>query len=1271
MNAAVFDCFFLTIEDAWRAAEAQQIVVGADGRPRLQYCYYDGSLTDISLPYLIQVSSERFVEFFSHNSLPIPGKIAISQNGHVAFNDMPADVVDEICRYRATYKLAESVHFDTYFVDPLLALNVAKQRNRVFCGHPTIDGLQICYYRGELPAHDLDNLIHLELDDFEDFFMRSRLRIPENIQIPDGLEPELQSAVRQAIAKAVESVKQRRAMLTGQLANKAKAMRPGAVGKRPRMFILGNRLTTVMQYSAKGIAQAFADLGWKTLFHIEANDMEGSNVVDMLERYIEFAPHACFFVNNQSNGFLHDDVINLLWWQDLMPQLKNRQLLTWREQDFNFSISPQFDRYLADCGARQVERLHFAFDEAVFHPQVSGERAERVVFVGSSYLPVVNFANAQHCQAIDALLAVMERGGTFDEATIAGIAGAAGLGYEFVFWKLLHYVIRDHAVHWLCQTHAGLAVDVYGRYWEQDEAIAPYYRGELSHGQSVAEVYRNARYALVCHPFEINSQRLAEVAACGCIPLVYDCRDIAEYPHWDQHCLFFKTAADLHQILEQRLQPLRAPQAMAAHFTYRAAACHISNSAGLSRLLALAGPSREVAAPLLPERLGERMLLICDDEDTWQICQNRLNANLAALAQHRPELYQTLLPAWAGLDAKISLGLPIDDEFWRVVLTVEANEVYRLNRIDRLEHSRVIADNTRTMIRENTCCYALAGIGAGYELVSVFHATERPIAEMAEFEVPLYLVESRSDMWLLNLLLHDFAPLFAARRLLIYHGNDAAKCLEAEFARFEAALPDVVFNLDPSAAFGANAIYQRLVDARQHRAERHADNLRQVADYYALIDIDTWRDKFNEERRGELRVMGFISRFSSFLKYCMRDWLDGFERCGAQIHWCSEAENHYLSTIEHLIDDINRFKPDLILTIDHFRHEYAGIPDTLPFVNWIQDMLPSIRCNDVPPGLYDLNFVFARRWLSFNALPVYRDYPLQFLPLGFNDSQYHPLDDTTEDCDLLLVSHLEAPGKTLEPLRDPTLDLILHGGEVELMRRGVISLEQLRELYSVLERHCAGMTMAGFEEFCTLHTDKTTHDFRQLFKAHGYELSDEIIDILVCLKGNRLHFDYLNRMKYWPLDLLSRAFPHLCIRVYGKNWDAYPAFARFAQGVAENGTALNQIMNRARICLNANPGVTLHMRALEIIAAGRFMLSRQMIYDGSSLRDFFDSDAAVLYADESDLLAKVDYYINNPEQRQRIAAHALRSLAEHLSYRTLAGQVMAAAVQRFTASGGQ
>lgn len=1272
MNSAVVkDIFFLDIQDAYSEAAKQQSIIDADGLERLQYCYYDGLLTDIVLPNFIQVTADKFVEFFSHNQLPVPQLIAVSQDGVVHFNDMPVDVIDEVMLYRRQYRVPEYVHFDTYFVDPLQALNVAKQCNRVNCGHPTIDGLQICYYRGELPEHGFENLIRLELSDFEDFFVRSRLRMPENIEIPEQLEDEVKVAVKQDIASVSDAVKRKRLALMQQLLSKAKALQPRMIGKRPpRIFIPSSRLTTVMQYSSQGIAKAFTGLGWEVLFYIEANDMEGSNMVDMLEKYIDFDPHACFYVNSLNNSFMHEDVVNLVWWQDLMPQLKERQPLRWRVRDFNFSISPFFDRYLEQCQAASIGRMHFVIDDEVFHNGSDVVRLDKIVFVGSSYLPVVNPDDGQHKQALERLIAVMGGGGRFDETTVMQIAEASGLNYEFVFWKLLHYVIRDYSVKWLC-ANPGLSVDVYGRYWDQDFDIAPYYRGELKHGQAVADVYRSVRYALVCHPFEINSQRLAEVAACGCIPVMYDCRDVAEPPFWDEYCLFFKTAEDLQNILHQRLQPIKAPEGLAAQFTYRAAVKQLIDFTDIYRLINAGGLPNPEPITVLPELCGENLLLCSGLESVRQSFQVNLQSNLACLEQYRPDLHEALLTAWRRQTITIVIDQVIAEECWKISVELNGNESYRLDNIALLDHKRLIAENATLMTRENTCCYALVGLGSGYELLAAFRATELPIAEMEAFEVPVYLVESKSELWLLNLLLHDLQPLLAAPRLRIFHDANFEAELSVEFLKFEAALPDMLFNLDPKATIDAEGIFYLSVAAKQARAEQHAINLQQVADYYCGITIEQWRQKFQPERVGELRVMGFISRFSSFLKYCMRDWMDGFDRLGATTLICSESENYYLSNIEHLIDEINRFKPDLILTIDHFRHDFVGIPEAVPFVNWIQDMLPNITGNQAALKANDFTFVFSKHWLVMNNNELYQDHPFAYLPLGYNDSYYHPLPLSGYEYDFLVITHLIEPEKTFQPIRTKRNSVWRYDdNEMSLLHNGYLTEQQLQAIYGVILDYTDSLTLNEFHAFCL---DNQADRFSSVWcllqeRKPGIDITQDALNLLLAGACTRFHYDYLTIMKTRPISVLIDAGLELRMALYGRNWEKYPKFVDFAQGIAENGEVINQLMNRSKICFNGSPGTTLHMRALEIMASGAFMLSKRIYNDAAPLSEYYSDDEVAYYEDERDLVEKVEYYLGHESIRNGMAQKAYSKTVNLFSYKTIAASVLDSISGRLTNS---
>lgn len=609
----VGDLFFLNIEAAYAEALKMNPIIDDQGHSRLQYCYYDGPLTDITLENFIRISTNDFVGEFAKNKLPIPTVIVIGEGAELQKSPLPADIIEEIVKLRESdvvlearklqhhlsslpfeldeaYAELEDVNLgkyhwrDSYYIDPLLALNIAKQKNRVYCGHPTIDGLQICYYMGELPEHNIPNLIHLELADFLDFFTFGLYRLPEYLDMPVELEAELKSVVEADVAYLVSQVKHIRRQLTHQLIGNGKALKPVFVKDRPlRIFIPTSRLTTVVQYSSYYIAQEFKRQGYEVLFYIEENDMMGFNSVDYMARYIDFNPHIIFNINKPNNSFLHDDVINIVWWQDPMPVIVKHEDLNCRANDFNFSVSPVLDEHLEKCAVSNIIRQHFVIDESVFNNNNLPERADKVVFVGSSYGLAVDAQQLEQQKIISKLLEDLTGSRSISYAKIRELAHEFEVNYEFVFWKIWHYVVRDYSVKWLCRT-ANIPVEIYGRYWDNDPEVKQYYHGELAHGADVANIYKSAKYAVVSHPFEINSQRLVEVAACGCIPVVYDCRDIAEQPHWDDYCLFFKNQEDLRRIFATGATPKLNPKMLAENFTCKHAVDNFVNHSGIKEL---------------------------------------------------------------------------------------------------------------------------------------------------------------------------------------------------------------------------------------------------------------------------------------------------------------------------------------------------------------------------------------------------------------------------------------------------------------------------------------------------------------------------------------------------------------------------------------------------------------------------------------------------------------------------------------------------------------
>ena len=147
---------------------------------------------------------------------------------------------------------------------------------------------------------------------------------------------------------------------------------------------------------------------------------------------------------------------------------------------------------------------------------------------------------------------MFEAGEPFTDAVIDRLAEDFNHDRSPIFWAFLYYISRDLSVHWLCSLADEIDVEVYGPYWEEDEVVRPFYKGLLSCGEEVAAVYNEAQYTLAPHYYDLTSQRLTESAACGTIPIAYDCRYRAGTPHWEKSSLWYRTKEDIRACLTQK-----------------------------------------------------------------------------------------------------------------------------------------------------------------------------------------------------------------------------------------------------------------------------------------------------------------------------------------------------------------------------------------------------------------------------------------------------------------------------------------------------------------------------------------------------------------------------------------------------------------------------------------------------------------------------------------------------------------------------------------------
>lgn len=443
---------------------------------------------------------------------------------------------------------------DTLFFDPEEALATARRRQSVDgihirCGFP---GIQLCYALAAPVADAPGNLILIPPHGVADHFLTSRLRPPARMVFHPGDPHQCHQAWQ--LARAIRTWRrQREEYGLAQIVTQAR--QPLPPGSPLRVLLLSSRADRDSRFFAESLAQAFRELGVHAQSLFEDLQRERYTTLDWVACFQTFQPHLVVSINQLLNYWFHPDTINVIWWQDPVGQLCRNETLPLRPRDLHFSVSRELDPYLLRAGvpAERILRQGFCVDRTVFRP-LDMTRQRKVVFVGSSYankgLVAEALASADGRRLIGALQEILEAGEPLSADLAPPLARKYGYGEHAVFWFFIHYVVRDGIVRWLCQCADLLPVEIHGSpLWQQDPLVAPHYKGLAHRGQPVAALYNQAQYALVCHPFDLHSERLMEVSACGTMPVIYDCRAWSEPPHWDEHGLWFRTRQELRQAL--------------------------------------------------------------------------------------------------------------------------------------------------------------------------------------------------------------------------------------------------------------------------------------------------------------------------------------------------------------------------------------------------------------------------------------------------------------------------------------------------------------------------------------------------------------------------------------------------------------------------------------------------------------------------------------------------------------------------------------------------
>lgn len=608
--------------------------------------------------------------------------------------------------------------------------------------------------------------------------------------------------------------------------------------------------------------------------------------------------------------------------------------------------------------------------------------------------------------------------------------------------------------------------------------------------------------------------------------------------------------------------------------------------------------------------------------DTLTEEQNTLQANLSALKEYYPHIYSVL-----------------ESDLSTCVITFSGPENKTLNITGNQKEITVSAHQRETAISNivnpgnSKPIYLSIGLGVGDELQKLYDITQRPIPELPNCKLPIYIVEPEPLMLIAAMHSHDMCTLLESQRVQWFIGEDAPEKIADYFEASRQAIHPTHFitHWYPQDHPIAQASIKAANEATNKSSAAQYQLKIKTNNHYKKITSDEWKDIFTSKNR-PLRIMGGTSRFTTFLQYCMRDLLAGFESLGHKTLLHIEESDISRITPHDVLASIDEFKPDVIIYIDHFRDEYPFLPKNIPFVNWIQDLLPNIinpKSRTFLP--FDFTYVFAPRWMKLlSDLPAYTGHNIDVLHLGINPEIYHPIQDTEKTFDVLYVSHLVPIEQTLRLIINTNNVFEINPDEKELLDSRIISYDQLLIIYRLIAEELDELLIDELWNYA--HTATREPFILRILKKAKIPTEKSIVEHFI--KSKRFLNDIVFAIKTRPLTaLINQGFD---VRIYGHNWNLHSDFSEYSYGPIENGTPLNLLMNQARICLNNSQGVSLHMRALEILGSGSFMISREIASDNSDLREFLTEDEDVFFfKNEADIVHKVEYWLEHETKREQ------------------------------------
>ncbi|CAN5607751.1 hypothetical protein BH10PLA1_BH10PLA1_00590 [soil metagenome] len=583
------------------------------------------------------------------------------------------------------------------------------------------------------------------------------------------------------------------------------------------------------------------------------------------------------------------------------------------------------------------------------------------------------------------------------------------------------------------------------------------------------------------------------------------------------------------------------------------------------------GVLRHIAARALNSRqwaVAQGALQRVAEKDAASQLQHNLARNFVSLQEHRPAAYQAVVEA--PCDSRFQIGnsasgLPT------IFFSEQPGRAtsFSINN-DPLKGVGILFAKLKPDI-DRGACLALCGLGDGYLLNAL---AQKPPKLFLTMQQAIHVIEPQPQVLMLCMMMHDYSgdsgPI-KQQRFRWFVGPDWQQQAETELlGDLLTPLPCVTINQGISAAAIAAGLQVMQTKLGAADAGRKAE----IEAYYLRVADNDLINRFGSFPVVPPRVLLITTRFSTVLQYSTRDAAEAFGQLGWETMTILEPSDWQRCDAVYMRKALAEFKPDFVFQIDHLRHEHGDLfPPQIPFACWIQDHLPNLCNAAAGAAVKSRDFVLSGMGSLFVQQHGYPRRQIVDLP-QLSRVPMRPTEWVSDGDDIVYVSNWSKTAGQIVP---------------ELLER-FSNPPALRTLIekccsTIVERYAAGKAVATHYDVRLILNDSEV--------ATGVNLTlpamkDEVVNILFDRLNNTL---YRHQALQWAAET-ARSLG-LRLALYGRGWDANPAFAAYARGPVAAGEAMELLTRQSKINLQLEPYACFsHARLLSGLFAGGFYMIR-------------------------------------------------------------------------------